>query len=207
MKNIAIILLVLKLHCAGPVIINEKPRVQLIFELIDNYDYKYLTDKIKWRYAFVIDKNSIKYNLNSTYMVNQIWTESRFKWWDSSGIAHGPMGIQHKWWSHLLYKVDPKIKKYIKSEKDHIKFLKRIGYNIEIGSIILSNYIHKNDGDLGMGYIEYWAGRQSWQYKKAKKNKLYYLTNKYTRCIMKNTINLDKEGSKGDNRRRDNNTP
>ena len=73
---------------------------------------------------------------------------------------------------------------YLDTEESHIKYLKRIGYNIEIGSHILRYYLDRNDDDYRLALISYWAGMNSKQYRRAKKKLAYYYDNKYVNKIL-----------------------
>jgi hypothetical protein len=148
-----------------------------------NLNYIWMTDKIKKRYLTVIYDVANKYDLNPYYLVRQINTESHFRWWGDSGVACGPMGVNPTYWSHLLYR--EKELQHI-TTNEHKKYLKRIGYNIKIGGQILRHYFNKNKGDIKLGYVEYWAGRNSKEYRLAKRNKHYKWTNKYVASILTN---------------------
>lgn len=159
----------------------EKMAASYVYSL----QYPWMTDSIKKRYLTVIYKNAHDYRLNPYNLVRQINTESHFRWWADSGIACGPMGVNPTYWSHLLYK-NKELKGISKDE--HKKYFKRIGYNIKAGSHILRYYIDRNKGDIKMGYVEYWAGRNSRHYRLARKCKTYRVTNKYVASILTNIV-------------------
>ena len=184
MKNLIILLLIIPLFAGSDYTQREQTTKSKVYDYLNNLNYPYLTDDIKARYTDVICRNSIKYRLNAMHLARQIHAESTFKWWAGNKIAFGAMGIRPKYWSHLLYKVDPNLIEYLDTKESHIKYLKRIGYNIEIGSHILRYYLDRNDDDYRLALISYWAGMNSKQYKRAKKKLAYYYDNQYVNKIL-----------------------
>lgn len=151
-------------------------------QVLGHPELKWMPLKAKFRYYDVILQNADKYKLDAVLLSRQIMKESRFKWWATSGMAHGPMGVRDKFWAHKLYQF-PELRPHL-TTNTHRKYLSRIGYGVEIGSQILRYYLEKNDNDYGLALVAYWCGPYSWQYKEAKEKGIYYHTNHYVSYIM-----------------------
>jgi soluble lytic murein transglycosylase-like protein len=143
-----------------------------------------MTDEIKHRYYCVIKANALKYNLDEYLLAKQIHAESTFKWWTGNDIAFGAMGVRPKYWSHVLYRIDTNLIQYLETEQDHIKYLKRIGYGIEVGSYVMRHYLDRNDNNYPLALIGYWAGMNSKEYRRAKRSDEYLRNNDYLNKIL-----------------------
>jgi len=104
------------------------------------------------RIAFVIERESKRYNLDPNLLAAVIWVESRFKYTARGKIGEiGLMQIRYDIWhkSNILRKkgVDSKRK------------LQWIGKNVQCGAHILRYFLDRADGDIVLALYRYNSGR------------------------------------------------
>lgn len=162
----------------------EKTDFEQITNYINSHGYDYINKMDALKYAGMIIGKSEKYNLNPHFVARLVNTESRYKKTAGNRIAYGLMGIRPVFWSNDLRRMFPYLN--LKNRYKVIKYIKNPYHGLELGCFILSNYIDDNNGDYSKGALQYWAGRNSSHFRYAKRNKQYFLTNKYIKEIMGN---------------------
>ena len=145
---------------------------------------KYDKKAIITRYTNVIIKLSKKYsNIDPVVITRIIRTESCFKFWAKGDYwgkkyySFGPGQIQPRFWSHLLYKVDnSSLGRHLNDRKrkglpiDYSRYLRRIGYGVEMVYLIVS-YLHdKTDGCYEMILTAYGHGWNTKRFKQVQRD-------------------------------------
>ena len=144
------------------------------------------------RLANEIIRISDEINVDSYLIARQCYKESFMIHWKRSyrngkPLAWGLFMIQPKYWSHLLYTIqDNSLGAYLMNNphKNPNKYLLRIGYNIDVYSIVFKYYIDMFNGDLGKAYTAYYAGENSKEMKRYLKGK----SNHYVDDILNGNI-------------------
>jgi len=135
-----------------------------------------ITDKNAERFTQCIYMYSDKYDLDPLLIARQIYKESRYKHTASNKWgAYGAMQVRVKFWKHVLYRVDGgKLGKYLltRAKIDHSRYLKRIGYNIEVGCYIMS-HANKKYNNYPLALVSYWTGGNSEIFKRAANDSEY----------------------------------
>jgi len=181
------LILLIALLLAGSKITTEpiKPNMETVREIIESCS---LNDHLTKRYIDVISKYSKAYNIDPLILARRIRTESRFKHdargdYDGTNYqSHGPLQIKTKYFAHLLYQVDGgELGKYLKAREksglpiNHARYMARIGYGVECGCIIISNYLAKYQGCYIRAIAAYGYGMNHEIFKKINQDPGYAL--------------------------------
>jgi len=181
------LILLISLLLAGSKITTEpiKPNMETVRDIIKTCIKDEATIK---RYENVINLYSSNYGIDPLILAKRIRTESRFNPFargDYDGTnyqSYGPLQIKTKYFAHLLYQVDGgELGKYLKAREksglpiNHARYMARIGYGVECGCIIISNYLAKYQGCYIRAIAAYGYGMNHEIFKKINQDPGYAL--------------------------------